>query len=222
MRFDILKARRAFAAAVAAALNVWGAIGVAHADAVTDWNATAAALPIAAPPVMARVMATMHGAVYDAVNAIEPRYETYRFQVKAPAGASEEAAAATAAHAVLVALVPSQKGGLTPHSRSRWPRSATTHPEPRVSWSAKPRPSTFWPGAGRTTSTPRPRTSQAPALASGSERHRGSSRGCCRNLAVSRRFCSSRLISTLQSALSSRARRSREIWTRSGDWGAPQ
>ena len=77
-----------------------------------DWNATAAALPIAVPPVHARVMAAMHGAVHDAVSAIEPRYETYRFPVEAPAGASKDAAVATAAHAVLAALVPSQKGAL--------------------------------------------------------------------------------------------------------------
>jgi len=76
-----------------------------------DWNATAAALPIAAPPVMARVMAAMHGAVHDAINAIEPRYEPYRFRIEAPAGASKDAAAASAAHAVLTALVPGQKAG---------------------------------------------------------------------------------------------------------------
>ena len=77
-----------------------------------DWNATAAALPIAVPPVHARVMAAMHGAVHDAINAIEPQHETYRFQVEAPAGASKDAAVASAAHGVLVALVPSQKAAL--------------------------------------------------------------------------------------------------------------
>ena len=77
-----------------------------------DWNATAAALPIAVPPVHARVMAAMHGAVYDAINSIEPRHDTYRFPVEAPAGASKDAAVATAAHAVLAALVPSQKAAL--------------------------------------------------------------------------------------------------------------
>ena len=112
MSFLIWNSRRSFTAAGFAALFLSGAIDSAHADAVTDWNATAATLPIPAPPVMARVMATMHGAVYDAINAIEPHFETYRFPVEAPAGASEEAAAAAAAHAVLVALIPSQKGAL--------------------------------------------------------------------------------------------------------------
>jgi hypothetical protein len=82
----------------------------ARADVVTDWNAIAAGLPIPAPPVMARVLAAMHGAMHDAVNSIDPRYEHYRFPVPAPAGASKDAAAAAAAHAVLVGLVPAQKG----------------------------------------------------------------------------------------------------------------
>ena len=112
MSFVIWNSRRSFTAAAFAALLLSGAIDSAHADAVTDWNTTAATLPIPAPPVMARVMATMHGAVYDAINAIEPQFETYRFRVEAPVGASEEAAEAAAAHAVLVALIPSQKGAL--------------------------------------------------------------------------------------------------------------
>ena len=112
MKPVIQKSQRAFAAAVVATLCLSGAIGSARADAVMDWNATAAALPIAVPPVHARVMAAMHGAVHDAVNAIEPHYETYRFPVEAPAGASKDAAVATAAHGVLSALVPSQKAAL--------------------------------------------------------------------------------------------------------------
>lgn len=112
MKTVILKSRRPVAAAVVAILCLSGAMGSARADAVLDWNATAAALPIPVPPVMARVMASMHGAVHDAINAIEPHYETYRFPVEAPAGASKDAAVATAAHGVLTALVPSQKAAL--------------------------------------------------------------------------------------------------------------
>ena len=112
MSFVLWRSRRSFAAAALAALCLSGAVDSAHADAVTDWNATAAALPIVAPPVMARVMATMHGAVYDAINAIDPQFETYRFRVEVSSGASEEAAAAAAAYSVLVALAPSQKGAL--------------------------------------------------------------------------------------------------------------
>jgi hypothetical protein len=107
-----LKRQRALAAAVITTLCLSGAIGSARADAVMDWNATAAALPIAVPPVHARVMAAMHGAVHDAINAIELQHETYRFPVDAAAGASKDAAVATAAHAVLASLVPSQKAAL--------------------------------------------------------------------------------------------------------------
>ena len=68
-------------------------------------------LPIAAPPVMARVMAAMHGAMFDAVNSIEGRHTPYRFPVAAPSGGSAESAAG-AAHGVLVKLVPAQKTNL--------------------------------------------------------------------------------------------------------------
>jgi hypothetical protein len=112
MKSVILKIQRAFAAAIFATLCLPGAIGPARADAVMDWNATAAALPIAVPPVHARVMAAMHGAIYDAINSIDPVHDTYRFPVEAPAGASKDAAVATAAHGVLTVLVPSQKAAL--------------------------------------------------------------------------------------------------------------
>lgn len=112
MRPVDLKNQRTFAAAVVATLCLSAPIGPARADTVMDWNATAAALPIAVPPVHARVMAAMHGAVHDAINSIEPYHETYRFPVEAPVGASKDAAAATAAHGVLAALVPSQKASL--------------------------------------------------------------------------------------------------------------
>jgi len=111
MRSITLKLQRASAAAAVVTICLSGAIGSARADTVMDWNATGAALPIAVPPVHARVMAAMHGAVHDAINAIEPQHETYRFP-EAPAGASKDAAVATAAHAVLTALLPSQKAAL--------------------------------------------------------------------------------------------------------------
>jgi hypothetical protein len=103
------KFHRTLAAAAAALLCLSAGAQNARADVVLDWNGTAAALPIPAPPILARVLAAMHGAVHDAVNAVEPRYETYRFQIEAPAGASIDAAAASAAHGVLSALVPGQK-----------------------------------------------------------------------------------------------------------------
>jgi len=101
--------QRTLTAAAITVLSLAAGVATARADTVMDWNATAAALPIPAPPVLARVMATMHGAIHDAINAIEPRYETYRFRIDAPSGASIDAAAASAAHGVLSALVPGHK-----------------------------------------------------------------------------------------------------------------
>lgn len=60
--------------------------------------------------------ATMHVAMFEAINAITPKYAPYRGGIKADAGMSAEVAAAQAAHDVLVALCPDQKsvfeGGL--------------------------------------------------------------------------------------------------------------
>lgn len=85
-------------------------IRTARADVVTHWNAMAAALPTEGALELARVMATMHGAIHDALNSIEPVYQAYRFSLKAPSGASKDAAAAAAAHFVLTALVPTHVG----------------------------------------------------------------------------------------------------------------
>src|SRR5258705_944038 len=88
---------------------------VSMADAVLDWNEHGVAAVIAArqsPPDVARAMAMMHVAMFNAVNAIERRYGSYGFEGQAPAGASESAAAASAAHAVLVKLFPAQREAL--------------------------------------------------------------------------------------------------------------
>lgn len=80
-------------------------------DVVLDWNATllnAVATDKVAPPVAARSMAMVHTAIYDAVNAIEQTHSDYYVDAVAPKGASPEAAAATAAHRVLVNLYPTQ------------------------------------------------------------------------------------------------------------------
>jgi len=57
---------------------------------------------------LTRSMAILHAAVYDAVNAIDGTHAEYLIQLKAPHDASEPAAAASAAHDVLVQLYPSQ------------------------------------------------------------------------------------------------------------------
>ncbi len=84
----------------------------ARAETVTEWNARAEAIAVEKrmlPPPNARGMAIMHIAMFEAVNAIERRYSPYRLNLAADGGASKEAAAAAAAHAVLVSLHPDQE-----------------------------------------------------------------------------------------------------------------
>jgi len=84
----------------------------AQADVVTDWNQTAINAVVvsgaASGAVQARTMAIVHAAIYDAVNAIDRRHTVYAVDVKAPPGASREAAVATAAYGVLSKLYWSQ------------------------------------------------------------------------------------------------------------------
>jgi hypothetical protein len=82
----------------------------ASTDAVVQWNeyATTALIGAAAPfglqppPVAVLHLAMVHGAVYDAVNAIEGGYQPYLGAPKAKRSYSTAAAAATAAYKVLI------------------------------------------------------------------------------------------------------------------------
>ncbi len=56
-----------------------------------------------------RSFAMMHAAMFDAVNSIDGTYTPYLTEVRASRGASQEAAAAKAAHDVLVALYPTRQ-----------------------------------------------------------------------------------------------------------------
>lgn len=81
-------------------------------DVVVEWNAAhlrAIALAQTPPPYAARNMAIVQASVFDAINGIEQRYEPYLVTGQAPAGASEVAAVAAAAHRALSALYPLQK-----------------------------------------------------------------------------------------------------------------
>jgi hypothetical protein len=93
--------------------------GVARADVLNDWNVTAQNEAILIRPTahgQTRGIAMVQGAVYDAVNALDPRYKPYLLDLaglKAQPFASRDAAIATAAHNVLVAIVdPSRVAGL--------------------------------------------------------------------------------------------------------------
>jgi hypothetical protein len=68
-------------------------------------------IPGAQPPTIhaARSFAMLHIAIFDAVNSIERSFTRYFIEVRASRGASKQAAAAQAAHDVLVALYPQQQ-----------------------------------------------------------------------------------------------------------------
>lgn len=84
------------------------------ADVVADWNAIAVQATVTAArpgPTGFRDVAIVQAAVYDAVQAIERRYEPYYVEIKGASG-SPVAAAAKAAHDVLVHLFPAQAESL--------------------------------------------------------------------------------------------------------------
>src|SRR5215207_9060082 len=100
------------AALVAVAALV--APAAAHANEVTHWNLVAtntltsplfAPASGGAPPASQINMAMTQGAVYDAVNAIEPRYRPYLLRTPFDGGASKDAAVATAAFRLLSYIV---------------------------------------------------------------------------------------------------------------------
>jgi PAP2 superfamily len=102
-------------AAIAAAFAL-ASPSPAHADTVTDWNEHACqALMINAgqPAFVAIHMAMVHGAVYDAVSAIDGGYQPYLSAPPTLPMDSKEAAAATAAYRVLMHLQPGQGTDLT-------------------------------------------------------------------------------------------------------------
>src|SRR4051812_25242576 len=83
--------------------------GPVSADVITDWNEKAVAFVTKQrllPPQAERVIASVHLAMFDAVNSIEPRYRPYRLAVITTKDASPEAAAAIAAGMVLAGLHP--------------------------------------------------------------------------------------------------------------------
>jgi hypothetical protein len=85
---------------------------------VVQWNRTLLTIvrtPGAQPPTVhsTRSFAIMHAAIYDAVNAIDRTHRPYLVHLSGVTrDASQEAAAAAAAHEVLAALYP----GFRPHS----------------------------------------------------------------------------------------------------------
>lgn len=79
----------------------------ASAETIVEWNRLAQThMPSTAGLLVPRYYAMMHLAMFEAVNSIERQYTPYRFRIPAHPIASTEAAAAQAAHDVLMALMP--------------------------------------------------------------------------------------------------------------------
>jgi PAP2 superfamily len=103
---------RMWCAALGAAVAL-AAPAVAQANGVTDWNRIATNTLVAfpgpaggAPPALQINMAMTQGAIYDAVNALEPRHHRpYLLNRRFGATSSKDAAVATAAYRVLSSIV---------------------------------------------------------------------------------------------------------------------
>lgn len=83
---------------------------------VVQWNAIASSTIITnakeASVASGAWFAYVHLAVFDAVNAVDHRFQPYLFTATPPAGANKDVAAVAAAHRVLVTYFPSQQAGL--------------------------------------------------------------------------------------------------------------
>jgi hypothetical protein len=91
---------------------------VAHGDAVIDWSLHAQSAILSTGPTAHHStlsFAMVQGAVYDAVNSIDRRHQRYLRVPWVKRSASKDAAAATAAFRVLVALFPAQAPTLQGH-----------------------------------------------------------------------------------------------------------
>jgi hypothetical protein len=77
------------------------------ADVISQWNiVTLEAGRAESAPLQTRALAMVHAAMFDAANAVDRRFDAYLVDRRAPPGLAADAAAASAAHAVLVALYP--------------------------------------------------------------------------------------------------------------------
>lgn len=102
---------KALSTSALCAVVLFGAVSLASADVVTEWNQVAVStirdLRVS-PPAASRALAILHAAIYDAVDGIARTHEAYFVTGSVPASASIEAAGSTAAHRVLTTLFPAQ------------------------------------------------------------------------------------------------------------------
>lgn len=95
----------------------------AQADSVTDWNALASGPVVGprfgGPQQQGRVLAIASIAVHDALNSIDPRYDTYNALPPASPGASPDAAVAAAARTALLAMIGALPPAVPPEDTNR-------------------------------------------------------------------------------------------------------
>jgi len=103
---------RNHAQAIALAFILTAASPAARADAVSDWNKIALDTVVASsgsPEQALKAMTTVHTAMFEALNFVEPRYKSqYTVESRAQPGAPWAAVAAGAAHHVLAELYPAR------------------------------------------------------------------------------------------------------------------
>ena len=110
-----------------------------RADVVTDWNAIAVQATLTGNrtgPSNVIDIAIVHVAIYDAVQAIEKKYEPYYVEIPGASG-SPVAAAAKAAHDVLVNRFPAQAASLTQMYEQYLLSNGLTESDPGVAVGAK-------------------------------------------------------------------------------------
>ena len=106
-------------AAIAAFVVVWTSLGIVRpvqADVIADWNICAppiiaagrATVMFGAGPATQLDVATVHLAMHDAIQAYDQRFESYAGAITADGG-SAVAAAAKAAHTLLLSMFPAQQ-----------------------------------------------------------------------------------------------------------------
>src|ERR1700726_488716 len=99
--------------ALSLAVTLLLAASLSAQNVVVQWNAIASTTIITnakeASVTSGVWFAYVHLAVFDAVNAIDHRFQPYLFTANPPAGANKDAAAVAAAHWILVNYFPSQQ-----------------------------------------------------------------------------------------------------------------
>ena len=125
-------------------IGLLAAVPGAHADTIPDWNLiTATTLQTAKAGTglaHSRVYAMVHGAMFDAVNAIDRRYQSYAADLEAAPGASpRRRGRCRRTHGAHGALSATKGRRSTPRWRHRWPRFRTVRQRPMAWRSARRR-----------------------------------------------------------------------------------